>query len=169
MERLIQLVSRNLVCLGQNNRIWDLVMVHPLFHHLVRVRGRHPAIHEYYSQLQLFPIQEVAFDHAAKGLLHSAWRLRVSIAGQIHKIHALVDKKEVDRLRPAGRRTRSSQSTGIRESVQQTGFANIRSPTKSDLRSQISGKLFPSRCTLDESGGTDFHDWRSRGRNRLSL
>ena len=146
-----------------------MVMVHPLFHHLVRIRGRHPAIHEYYSQLQLFPIQKVAFDHAAKGLLHSAWRLRVSIAGQIHKIHALIDKKEVDRLRPAGCRTRSSQSAGIRESVQQTGFANIRSPTKSDLRSQISGKLFPSRCTLDESGGTDFHFWQSRGRNRLSL
>jgi hypothetical protein len=72
-------------------------------------------------------------------------------------------------LRPTGCRARSSQSVGIRQCVQQTGFANVRSPTKSDFRSQISGKLFPSCCTLDESGGTDFHDWRSRGRNRLSL
>jgi hypothetical protein len=58
---------------------------------------------------------------------------------------------------------------GIRQSVQQTGFANIRSATKSDLRSLISGKIIRSRCALDESGGTDFHDWQSRGRNLMSL
>jgi len=47
---------------------------------------------------------------------------------------------------------------GIRQSIQQAGFANVRSATKSDFRSLISGKILRSRCALDKSGGTDFHD-----------
>ena len=48
--------------------------------------------------------------------------------------------------------------------VQQAGFANIRSATKSDFRSLISGKIIRSCCALDESGGTDLHYSLSRGR-----
>ena len=49
---------------------------------------------------------------------------------------------------------------GVRQRVQQTGFAYVRSTTKSDLRSLIPGETLRSRCALDESGGADFHDWQ---------
>ena len=51
---------------------------------------------------------------------------------------------------------------GVRQRIQQTGFANVRSATKSDFRSLISGKVIRLCCALDESGGTDFHDWQSQ-------
>jgi len=47
---------------------------------------------------------------------------------------------------------------GVGQSIQQTGFANVRTAAKSDFRSLISGKFNRSRCALDEYGGPDFHD-----------
>ena len=145
------------------------MMIEPLLHDGVRFCGRHPAIDKHDRQLQLLPVLKIAFDHRTPGFFYCFGDLRISISRQIHKIKSLVDKKEVDRLRPAWRGTRASQAMGVRQNVQQAGFANVRSATKSDLRSLISGKVIRSRCTLDESGGADFHDWQSRGRNLFSL
>jgi hypothetical protein len=103
---------------------------------------------------------QVAFDHGAKVFFHCFRNFRVSVTRQIHEVHPVIDQKEVNRLRPARRRTRSSQSMSVRQSVQQAGFANIRSATKSNFGPLISGKIIRSSCTLYESGGTDLHDWQ---------
>src|SRR5712691_12521600 len=51
----------------------------------------------------------------------------------------------------------------IGQRIQQAGFANVRSATKSDFRSLISGKIIRSCCALNESGGADFqHAKRKR-------
>src|SRR5215467_14535119 len=90
-------------------------------------------------------------------LLRGLGNLGISVTRKIYEIHAIIDKKKVDRLRPAWRRTRASQPMSVGQRVQQTGFANIRSATKCDFRSLISGKFSRSCCTLDESGGVDLH------------
>lgn len=102
-ERLIQLVSRNLIGFGQNNRVWNPVMVEPLFHHHVGFRWGHPAIHQHYGQLQLSAILKVAFDHGSPFFLYRFRDLRVSVTWQIDEVRAFVDEKEVDRLCPARR------------------------------------------------------------------
>jgi hypothetical protein len=45
----------------------------------------------------------------------------------------------------------------VGQRIQQTGFANVRSATKCDLRFLISGKFSRSCCTLDEPGRVDSH------------
>jgi len=144
-------------------------MIEPTFHHHVRVQRRHSAIDQNHRQPQLFPMSKIAFDHRAPVFLHGLGNFCVSITRQIHKVDSVIDQKEIDRLRPPRRRTRTRQPMNVRQSVQQGRFANVRSTTKSDFRSLISGKITRSCRTLDESGGTDFHNWQSRGRNPLSL
>src|SRR5207248_1361270 len=107
-------------------------------------------IDEHQDQLQLFSIPQITFGHSPPGFLYCLWNLGVPVAWQIHKVRPIIDQKEVDHLRPARRGTRASQTSGIRKSVQQAGFANIRSATKSDFWSLISGKIIRSYCALDE-------------------
>ena len=76
-------------------------MIEPLLHQHVRFGWRHAAIHEHQCQFQLLSIAKIAFDHRAKVFLYRLWHLRISVARQIHKVHAFVDQKKVDRLRPA--------------------------------------------------------------------
>jgi len=144
-------------------------MIEPAFHHDVRFGWRHPAIDEHQSQLQLISIVKVVLDHRSQAFLDGFGHSRVSVSRQIHKVQSIIDEKKVDRLSPAWRRARASQPMCLSQRIQQTGFANIRSATKCDLRSLISGKFSRSCCTLDESGGADFHDWQSRGRNLVPL
>ena len=144
-------------------------MIEPVLHHLVRFDRGHSTIDEHQSQLQLISILKIVLDHCSPAFLDSLGHFRISVSRQIHKVKSFIDEKKVDRLSPAWRRARASQPMSLGQRIQQTGFANIRSATKCDFRSLISGKFSRSCCTLDESGGADFHDWQSRGRNLPSL
>jgi hypothetical protein len=145
------------------------MMIEPVFHHDVRFGWRDPAIHKHQSQLQLISILKIVLDHRSPAFLDGLGHFRISVSRQIYKVQSFIDEKKVDRLSPARRRARASQPMSLGQRIQQTGFANIRSATKCDFRSLISGKFSRSCCTLDESGGANFHDWQSRGRNLASL
>jgi len=145
------------------------MMIEPVFHHHVRFDRGHSAIDEHQSQLQLISTLKIVLDHCSPAFLDGLGHFRISVSRKIHKVKSFIDEKKVDRLSPAWRRARASQPMSLGQRIQQTGFANIRSATKCDFRSLISGKFSRSCCTLDESGGADFHDWQSRGRNLVPL
>ena len=66
---------------------------------------------------------------------------RISIAGQIDEVEFAVDPVKIDRLRSARRITGERQPLLSRNCIDQTGFADIASPQKSDLGQPIGGEL----------------------------
>ena len=76
-------------------------MIEPLFHPRIRVCWCHPAIDEHQGQLQLIPIPQIILDHRSPILFYGLRDFGVSVTRKVHKVHPVINQKEVDRLRPA--------------------------------------------------------------------
>ena len=120
-----QAASAQFIGLGEDDAKGNGVLTQPFNELQVYLLGLVAAVYEDKERCQLGALQDVVVDYAGELVLLALAALGIAVAGQIHKIPVLVDKKVVDEQCLTGCGRCHGQALAVSQHVDEAGFTHV--------------------------------------------